>query len=112
MDRTRGLDSQGNSDRLWQRHRCGECCGREKIPSNTSWAGNPARLVKEGIFWSGQCVHRWTDKETQEYQTMETDKYNFEGHAEASNHFDLFDKELSACKSADEKMAYLFEDLS
>ena len=90
----------------------GSVVAGKKIPSNTSWAGNPARLVKEGIFWSGQCVHRWTDKETQEYQTMETDKYNFEGRAGESNHFDLLDKELSACKSADEKMAYLFEDLS
>ncbi len=38
---------------------------------------------------------------------METDKYNFGGRTGESNHFDLFDKELSVCKNAIEKIAYL-----
>lgn len=43
----------------------------KRIPSNTIWVGNPARQVKDGVFWSGQCVHRWTDDETQKYQNMQ-----------------------------------------
>lgn len=54
----------------------GSVVAGKRIPANTSWAGNPARQVKEGIFWSGQCVHRWQDKETEEFKVMQTDKYN------------------------------------
>ena len=35
------------------------------IPSNTSWAGNPVRQIRRGIFWDGDCVHSWTGEQTE-----------------------------------------------
>ena len=32
------------------------------IPSNTVWAGNPAKLVKDNVFWDGSVVHTWTSE--------------------------------------------------
>lgn len=34
------------------------------INNNTIWAGNPAKKVKENIFWDGKCVHLWTKEDT------------------------------------------------
>ena len=37
----------------------------KKIPHNTAWAGNPAKQVREGIFWDGACVHFWAEDMTE-----------------------------------------------
>ena len=87
----------------------GSVVSGKKIPSNTSWAGNPVRQVGEGIFWSGQCVHRWTEKETNAFQRMQTDQYIFKGESKDCSQFDLLDRELSKCKGAEEKIAWLSE---
>lgn len=85
----------------------GSVVSGKKIPSNTAWAGNPARQKKEGVFWSGQCVNRWQDDEVMAYQNMMTDRFIFENKPEEMYSFDLLDKELSVCKSAEEKLTYL-----
>ncbi|NGM18316.1 hypothetical protein GMI70_10005 [Eggerthellaceae bacterium zg-893] len=36
----------------------------KKIPSNASWGGNPARSIRNGVFWNGSCVHAWGPKQT------------------------------------------------
>lgn len=41
----------------------GELC------SNASWAGVPARCLREDIFWDDACVHAWTSAQTEESQT-------------------------------------------
>lgn len=38
----------------------------KKIPSNTSWAGNPSKMVKEKVFWEGSCVHKWRKQHTKQ----------------------------------------------
>lgn len=37
------------------------------IESDSIWAGNPARKIKSGIFWSGECVHSWTKDKTDKF---------------------------------------------
>lgn len=43
----------------------GSVVAGKKIGRNASWAGNPCRLIKKGIFWDRSCVHDWQDEETQ-----------------------------------------------
>lgn len=87
----------------------GSVVAGKQIPSNTAWAGNPVRKVKSGVFWSGQCVHRWKDKETKDFWSMQTDRFIFkEGH-EGNYCFDILERKLSAYKTADSKMKYLTE---
>ena len=45
------------------------------IPSNTSWAGNPARLIGEDVFWEGSCVHMWTRSKTEKSKKLRTKDY-------------------------------------
>lgn len=45
------------------------------VPSNTSWAGNPARQIARGIFFDGACVHGWTAEQTAASQTFTSDKW-------------------------------------
>lgn len=80
----------------------------KKIPSNTIWAGNPARQVKEKIFWSGKCVHAWTDAQTKKYARLVTDKYTYAADDKTIS-FDEIDLRLTECKTAEEKLNYLLE---
>lgn len=36
--------------------------------SNASWAGVPARCLREGIFWDGASVHGWSQEQTEASQ--------------------------------------------
>ena len=45
------------------------------IPSNTSWAGNPAKQIASDIFWDGRCVHSWTKTETAANQLCKSRNY-------------------------------------
>ena len=45
------------------------------IPSNTSWAGNPAKQIASDIFWDGRCVHSWTKTETAANQLYKSRNY-------------------------------------
>ena len=36
----------------------------KRIPNNSSWAGNPCREVRKGIFWEESCVHTWQADKT------------------------------------------------
>lgn len=49
----------------------------KKIISNTINAGNPCKEIKNNIFWSGECVHSWTYKQTQKYQKMPKDDFKY-----------------------------------
>lgn len=37
----------------------------KQVEHNASYAGNPARKIKEDIFWNGSCVHPWDIKKTE-----------------------------------------------
>ena len=84
----------------------GSVVAGKRIPANTAWAGNPARQVKEGIFWSGQCVHRWRDKETEEFQSMRTDKYIFDTKAYMIFAIDDIERKLTAYNNVEERLKY------
>lgn len=80
----------------------------KRIESNTIWAGNPARRVKDKIFWTSLYVHNWSERETEYYQRFETDAVTYERDAESLS-FDEIDRQLSACRTADDKLKYLLE---
>lgn len=47
------------------------------VPSNTSWAGNPARQIAHEVFFDGACVHGWTAEQTAASQTFASDKWAY-----------------------------------
>ncbi|WP_302964448.1 hypothetical protein [uncultured Adlercreutzia sp.] len=54
------------------------------IPSNTSWAGNPARQIASGVFFDGACVHGWTPEQTDASATFAGDKWIYQDAPERS----------------------------
>ena len=49
----------------------------KRIGSNSSWAGNPAKLISSGLFWERSCVHTWQAKETEAHSTYPSDEFLF-----------------------------------
>lgn len=43
---------------------CSVCTGKE-MPSNCVFGGNPAKRIKEGIFFTKPCVNRWSASDTE-----------------------------------------------
>ena len=78
----------------------------KRIPSNTIWAGNPARRVQDKVFWTSMYVHNWSERETEYYQRFETDEVTYEHDADSIS-FDELDQRLSACRTADDKLKIL-----
>ena len=50
----------------------------KNVSSNTIYAGNPARKIKEGIFFSGESVHNYTEKQSEESMKFPDDRYMFQ----------------------------------
>lgn len=51
------------------------CVAGKRIPSNVSAAGNPARVVRENVFFLSDCVHSWTDDVAKKHMIEESNKY-------------------------------------
>lgn len=47
------------------------------VPSNTTFAGSPARLTKECTFWLGYSVHPWSEKTTEEYSKYDSENFTY-----------------------------------
>lgn len=49
----------------------GSVVAGKKVPHNTTWAGNPCKKIKDGVFWDVSCVHTWTEEKTEISQSYE-----------------------------------------
>ena len=70
----------------------------KRFVSNAVYGGNPARIIKENIFFSAECVHSWTERETKKYAEMSTNKWIYTDNEWMDfEKFDLFlQQEISA----------------
>ncbi len=55
----------------------GAVCAGKKIPSNTSWAGNPAKLIATDIFFSKKGTARLTAEDTTRFAHLEKNDFIF-----------------------------------
>lgn len=63
----------------------GAICAGKKIPSNTSWAGNPAKLIATNVFFSKKGTSRFTAEDTKRFAHLKKNDFIF-----ASEKEDLF----------------------
>ena len=61
----------------------GSVISNKIVTSNSSFAGNPARKVRDGIFWNGSSVHAWTQAQTQARSVDESTDWIYAPTAEA-----------------------------
>jgi len=79
----------------------------KKIGHNESWAGNPVKKVKEGIFWRDPCVHMWTQEKTDDNETFNKKDYIYKYKSHEFISFDEIDKKLDASQPTEKKVDYL-----
>lgn len=85
----------------------GSLVAGKKIPSNTSWGGNPARELRRGVCWNNPCVHSWTEEQTRESQTFDDDSYIYRNDPKVRLPFEEIDQRLTKAANADERYEYL-----
>lgn len=78
----------------------------KKVPSNTSWAGNPARQIADNVFFTNAVVHAYRDKETQKSMRFESDKFIYEKDSFQMK-FEKMEQDLTSCNTAKDKLEYL-----
>lgn len=78
----------------------------KKLASNCCYGGNPAKLLKENVFFSHKCVNGWLPKDTKESQVMDSDIYIYSNNGDILN-FSVVDAELKKIKNAQQKVDYL-----
>lgn len=76
----------------------------KSVPSNTVCGGNPAKIIRRGVFFSKECVHTWTDTQTEKYNTMKTDRYTYRRDSDTVSPQEI-DSALKACRNSDERLA-------
>ena len=78
----------------------------KRIKHNTINAGVPIREIKKKIFWTRQCVHTWTKKDTENNKKYEKKGYIYHYDDKKSILFSDIEKELTIDSPTD-KIEYL-----
>lgn len=78
--------------------------------SNCVYAGNPAKKVKENIFFTGECTHEWTRNVTKKYMVNDTDMWVYNSDINSID-IDRLDTLFSESCSAEERYNHLKENI-
>ena len=86
----------------------------KQVGHNASWAGNPAKCIKDGIFWDRTCVHGWLDEDTRRSMDWDTfragkidrDAFIFSHDPKEYVSYDQMDQAFST-GTPEQKLAYL-----
>ena len=81
------------------------------IPSNTSWGGNPMKHLGSKVFFTGDCVHRYNEQQTEESMKYEGDEFIYHYEEGVTKSFSEIDEALSACANAKEMLSYLKKEI-
>ena len=67
----------------------GSVLSNKRVPSNTSYAGNPARQIRGGIFWLGFCTHIWSPQDTEEHRAASEQQADWATYRKSADNLDL-----------------------
>lgn len=84
----------------------------KKIPSNTSWGGNPARLLMEDVFFTGVSVNTWDEETTAARSRYEPDDYIYYKPADHVKSLEEINNKLKEYKTAEERLNFIREHLA
>ena len=62
------------------------------IPSNCIWGGNPSKLIKKNVFFTDNCVHKYTETQSMEINQNSDTKYIFQYDPEYNNYINDLEK--------------------
>ena len=81
------------------------------IPSNESWGGVPAKLIKSQIFWKSDCVHRYTKRETEKSMIFSEESYIYGSQIKQTVNVLQLNQKLLDMEDVNEKMNFIRNDL-
>jgi len=84
----------------------GSVVAGKRIPSNESWAGNPARKIKSGVFFRGNSTHGYTDEEIEKWSVYQNDRYIYRVD-DSTVKFEDIETALRKLGTAEERAAWL-----
>lgn len=79
-------------------------CAGKVIPSNCSWAGNPAKQISKNVFFSKKSVYRFSEGDEERFSTFHKKKYIYR--SSKTNH-DVFLNSIYRCETPEEKLKLL-----
>ena len=82
-----------------------------KCFSNTANAGNPAREIRQNIFWSRECVHNWDSQTTNNYIFMDKDDFKYTYDKSQFLSPKAIESKLDSLNTAYEKLEFLYDAL-
>lgn len=85
--------------------------GKELI-SNASYAGAPVRKIRDDVFFLGNSVNKYTDKQTQESDSSETQEWMYESTSKQTITYNDLESHLGATKTIKSKLDYMKNVLS
>lgn len=88
----------------------GSVLSGKKIPSNTIVAGNPSKVIKNNVFFSGECVHNWTEEQSNNYNSMKSEEWIYKADNYEFN-FSPLDNSLSTSKLSREKLEIIKKEI-
>ena len=80
----------------------------KKIPSYTSWAGNPAKQIRDNVTWMGTCSHEWESELSNKSDFIE-DLTIYEYDSGVFIPFEEIEKKLTGETDVNKKLDYLIE---
>lgn len=91
----------------------GSVISNKEIPSNSSGGGNPIRVIKNQVFWKGNCTNKYTQADSENFLCCNNTENIFSYDEEKYISFDwldeLFSEKISALEKI-EKIKLLSED--
>ncbi|AJC85913.1 acyltransferase [Campylobacter sp. RM16704] len=79
--------------------------------SNSIYAGNPSRIIKDNCFWSREdpVVGNWCKNEIAQYSTMNTKEFKFDFEEQKFLNPVLLEKELEKLENAHDKLEFIYD---
>lgn len=84
----------------------GSTVSNKIIPSNTTFAGSPPKLIHKDTFWVGYSVHPWDEEVTEKYSKYNSDIFIYELD-EYTLDFEDIEYDLNNFPNADAVVSYI-----
>lgn len=77
--------------------------------SNSIYAGNPSKLIKDNIFWTRDHTPNLTRNQVREYQSMQKEDFKFKFEKDKFLDSNLLEFELEKLEGAEQKLEFVYD---
>lgn len=89
----------------------GSVVPKKTIPSNCAASGNPAKIIRRNVFYTGDCVHGWLEDEAARHESFDSDRWKYEPGPETVS-FDELDLRLRKAENSKERLEIILNKIA